>query len=225
LVVAGEKKYFVESRTQNLSDLEGQTVFAEGTLEANTTKSDLPVLVAMNVKRSHGDEDLHRFEIPALNLRIGVPLTWAGTIKNNVASFMMAGETLPLLTIRRMSGTTLPPGGTSIFIKNRRGTRIEGQANLVDVYILEKDTVIEFHFDPAMQSQLKTEEEGAIVASQFERSLSTISFLTDKEAVVPVAGSGASMPCGGSAGILCPSGYFCNINDFTNQIGQCKERK
>ncbi len=225
LVVENVKKYFVESRTQNMADLEGQTVYVQGTLEANTSKSDLPVLVAESVKRSHGDEDLHRFEIPTLNIRIGVPQTWEGSIKNKVATFMLPGETNPLLTIRLMSGTTLPPGGTSIFIKNRRGTRIEGQGNSEDVYILEKDTVIELHFDPAMQQQLKTEEDGAVVASQFERALGTLSFLTDKESITQVTGSGAGTPCGGAAGILCGAGYFCNITDLENQIGQCKARK
>lgn len=224
LVVDGEKKYFVESRTQNMSDLEGQTVFIDGTLEQNSVKTELPVLVAATVKRSFGDEDLHRFEIPALNIRLGVPQTWAGSIKNKVATFMLPGETLPILTIRLMSGSSLPPGGTAMFIKNRRGTRIDAQGNAADVFILEKDSVIELHFDPAMQEQLKTEEDGAIVASQFERALATISFLTDKDLVTPTSGSGAGTLCGGAAGILCGSGYFCNITDMENQIGQCKAR-
>lgn len=225
LMVESEKKFFVESRSQNLSELEGQTVFVQGILEPNTSKDELPVLVAETVKRSHGDEDLHRFEIPTLNIRIGVPQTWEGSIKNKVATFMMPGETNPLLTIRLMSGTTLPPGGTSLFIKNRRATSIEGQGKSRDVYILEKDTVIELHFDPAMQEQLTTEEAGAVVASQFERALGTLSFLTDKESVTQVTGSGAGTPCGGAAGVLCGTGYFCNITDLENQIGQCKARK
>ncbi|MBP7114053.1 MAG: hypothetical protein KBA40_01220 [Candidatus Peribacteraceae bacterium] len=225
LVVDGEKKYFVESRTQNMSDLEGQTVFIDGTLEQNSVKTELPVLVATTVKRSFGDEDLHRFEIPTLNIRLGVPQTWAGSIKNKVATFMLPGESLPILTIRLMSGSTLPPGGTAIFVKNRRGTRIDAQGNAADVFILEKDSVIELHFDPATQEQLKTEEDGAIVASQFERAISTISFLTDKDVTTPTSGSGAGTLCGGAAGILCGAGYFCNITDIEHQIGQCKERR
>lgn len=225
LVVNNKNTYFVESRTQNLIELEGQTVYVQGTLQPNTSKSDLPVIMADSVKRSHGDEDLHRFEIPALNIRLGVPKTWGGSIKNTTATFMLPGETTPLLTIKLMSGSTLPPGGSPIFIKNRRGTRIEGRANAADVYILEKNTIIELHFDPVMQEQLKTEEEGAIVASQFSRALSTISFLSDKEVITRTSGSGAGVPCGGAAGVLCAAGYFCNITDLTNQIGQCKERK
>ncbi len=224
LVINKKKTYFVESRTQNLTELEGQTVYVEGTLQPNTAKSDLPVIMADSVKRSHGDEDLHRFEIPALNIRLGVPRTWGGSIKNTTATFMLPGETMPLLTIRLMSGSTLPQG-SPIFVRNRRGVRIDGQGNAVDVFILEKDNIIELHFDPAMQQQLKTEEEGAVVASQFSRALSTISFLTDKDLTPHTSGSGAGLPCGGTAGVLCATGYFCNITDLAHQIGQCKERK
>ncbi len=224
LVMDGQNKYFVESRSQNMTEFEGQTVFVQGTLEANTSKTDLPVIMATSVKRSHGDEDLHRFEIPVLNIRLGVPKTWAGSIKNNVALFMLPGETNPLLTIRLLSGSALPPGGSSIFLRNRRGTRLDGQGNSTDVYILEKDTIIKLHFDPAMQEQLKSEKDGAVVAAQFEHALSTISFLTDKAVITQATGSGAGMPCGGGAGVLCSSGYFCNITDITNQIGQCKQR-
>lgn len=225
LVMEGVPKYFVESRTQNMSELEGQTVFITGTLEANTTKEDLPVISATSLKRSHGDEDLHRFEIPALNIRLGVPKTWTGTIEKKVAVFMLTGETTPLLTIRLMSGTTLPPGGTSIFLRNRRGIRRDGGRGDIDIFILEKGSIIELLFDPTLQQQLVTEEDRAIVTSQFQRALGTISFLTDKDVLIKTTGSGAGVPCGGSAGVLCQSGYFCNITDTTNQIGQCKERQ
>lgn len=224
LVIDGRQQYFVESRTQNMTALEGQTVSVQGTLEENTTP-DLPVIVATSVRPSFGDEDLHRFEIPSLNLRIGVPQTWQGSINNKVTTFLLAGETVPLLTIRRMSGSTLPPGGRSLFIKNRRGTRLDGQGNSSVVYIVEKDSIIELQFDPALQQQLITAEDGAIVASQFERALSTITFLTDKDAAMPTTNSGAGMTCGGAGGILCGDGYYCNIVDLVHQVGQCKERK
>ncbi len=224
LVVSGEATYFVESRTQSMTDLEGQTVNVLGILEANTSPKDLPVIMATSVRRTHGDEDLHRFEIPALNLRIGLPQTWAGSIKGTAAKFLMAGEEIPILTIRLMSGSTLPPGGTPIYIKNRRGTRLSGLAHASDVYILEKNTIIELHFDPVMQSQLTQQEDGAIAASQFERALLTISFLSDKEPAKHVTSSGAGVLCGGSAGILCGTGYFCNITDTQLQMGECKAR-
>lgn len=224
LLIEGKQTYFVESRTQNMRELEGSVVYVEGKLEPNATKTDLPVLVATSVKRSHGDEDLHRFEIPALNLRLGVPESWGATIQKNVASFLLPGETLPILSIRLMSGSTLPPGGSALFVKNRRGTKISSIAGGSDVYILEKGTVIHIHFDPSSQDQLKTVEDAAIAAAEFERILGSISFMTDKDVPTVTTGSGAGMPCGGSAGVLCPAGYFCNVVDTVERIGQCKKR-
>lgn len=224
LVIEGKQTYFVESRTQNMKELEGSVVYAIGTLQPNTTKTDLPVLVATGVKRSHGDTDLHRFEIPALNLRLGIPESWGATIQKNVASFLLPNETIPILTIRLMSGSVLPPGGSSLFIKNRRGTKISSIAGGSEVYILEKGTVIHLHFDPSSQEQLETLEDAAIIAAEFERILDSLSFISDKEILKTGTGSGVGTPCGGPAGVLCPAGYFCNVVDTVERIGQCKKR-
>jgi hypothetical protein len=37
-------------------------------------------------------------------------------------------------------------------------------------------------------------------------------------AVTSVAG----IPCGGAAGILCPSGQYCEITDSASNIGRCR---
>jgi hypothetical protein len=36
-------------------------------------------------------------------------------------------------------------------------------------------------------------------------------------------GSGAGLPCGGTAGILCPGGFYCDITDVANNVGRCKK--
>lgn len=221
-VVGGKTVFYVESRTQNLSDFEGRIVSVSGLLEKNTDGNDLPVLVAEQVKGPTANEDLRRFEIPALNLRLGVPESWNGSIKDGTAFFALAGEAESLMTVRQMSGTTLPPG-VPMFIKNRRTTRQDTEQGS-DLYILEKTTVIHIHFDAATQKQLTTKEEADIVAAQFQRVLSTISFITDRDAVTPATGSGSGAICGGPAGIVCEAGYFCNITDFESRIGQCRKR-
>lgn len=224
LMVDSVKTYYVESRTHNLTQLEGQTISVQGNLEPNTIKAELPVLVADTISGGVGDEDLHRYEIPSLNIRLGAPKTWTAEIVGAVATFRLPGESDPLLAIRRLSGSTLPPGGTQMYIKNRKGTRIASGGGMVDAYILEKDTLIQLHFDPATQKQVKTPEHGALLGAEFERVMSTISFLTDKELVPTQTGTGASTICGGSAGLLCPSGSFCNITNFETREGTCKKR-
>jgi len=224
LMINGSMAYYVESRKENLSDYEGQTVSVEGILEPNATSEDEAVLVVERIKGLDQNIDLRRFEVPELNLRIGIPASWKGSIKDHVAQFMMSDETNPLLTIRRMSGSTLPPGGTALYIKNRRTTRIDQSGGVVEIYILDKDTVILFRLDPSTQKMIVTKDNADIVMAQFERSLSTISFLSDKEVTVQTTGTGSGLTCGGHEGILCPEGYFCNVTNVELRSGQCKSR-
>ncbi len=223
LIVESKKKYYVESRSQNLRDYEGRTVFITGKLEPNTDDTELPVLVAEHVKGPTANEDLHRFEVPSLNLRLGIPESWKGTLQNGAAVFALAGEAEPLMTIRQMSGSSLPAGST-LFIKNRRTSRVDTVGGASDLFILDQKTVIQIRFDTATQKKIPTKEEADIIAAQFERVLSTISFINDREAAAPETGSGSGNVCGGAAGLVCGAGYFCNITDFENRIGSCKKR-
>ena len=36
--------------------------------------------------------------------------------------------------------------------------------------------------------------------------------------------TGEGTPCGGAAGILCPSGMYCRISDLVNESGACAKR-
>lgn len=224
LVIDGETKYYVESRTQNLSDYEGRTVYVEGKLEANIEGEEIPVLIVEKVTGPNQNEDLRRFEIPALNLRLGIPMSWKGSIEGGVASFVTSDGTAALMTIRLLSGSSLPPGGTTFYVKNRPSTRTNGTEGSSDILILERGTIVSLRFDPSTQTQLTTEEERDILVAQFERVLGTISFIADKEVPATATGSSLSTPCGGTAGIVCPSGSFCDITDFENRIGQCRKR-
>lgn len=223
LVVESKKKYYVESRSQNLRDFEGRIVFITGTLEPNTDENELPVLVAEHVKGPTANEDLKRFEVPALNIRLGVPESWKGTIANGAASFALQGEGEPLMTIKNMSGTSLPAGST-LFIKNRRTSRIDTVGGATDLFILDQNTIVQIHFDAATQKNIPTKEEADILAAQFERVLSTISFINDRDVITPTTGTGSGNVCGGPAGLVCGTGYFCNITDFENRIGTCRKR-
>ena len=224
LIVKGERTYFVESRDVNLSEFEGREVGIGGTLEPNTTPSDLPVLVAKSIKASLGDEGLHIWEIPVLNLSIKAPKPWIGKIEKKVATFSLQGEALPILTVKLLSGSTLPQG-SSFYVQNRRATRTKPSAGGVqEVYILEKDSVISLQFDPTEQKTLKTLDETRVLEAEFEQLLSDLKFISDSKFTGTKTGSGSGVPCGGGAGILCAPGFYCAIMDSANQIGECRKR-
>lgn len=224
LSVNGKSEFYVESRSQNLQEFEGQTVTVEGILEPNTGKNDLPVVLLTSVKRAYGDEGLHIWNIPALNVRIIAPDNWQGKIEKGVATFSLPGESSSLLTVQHLSGSTLPQG-SSFYIKNRRATRTEDSLSTVqEIFVLEKDSIISFVFDPSTQESLETADEGKIAEAQFERLIADIVFLSDEKFTQQVTGSGSGTPCGGPAGLLCPGGYYCDINDAAMQIGKCRKR-
>jgi hypothetical protein len=225
LVIGGKTTYYLESKSESLQAYEGQTVFVKGTLKKNTDPEDLPVLIVDTVKMSHGNESLHSWEVPTLNLRIKAPETWGATIEDGVVTFSLVGEESPLLTIKKLPSNRSLPRGSFLYAAGRRGSRTTPEKDTMqDVYIQETETVIHFHFDVSTQKSIKTVEEGQILLSEFENLFSSLTFLSDQSSSSLASGTGASIgiPCGGIAGILCPSGYFCDITDTVENIGRCR---
>ncbi|MFA5799479.1 MAG: hypothetical protein WC840_00800 [Candidatus Peribacteraceae bacterium] len=229
LVAGGKTQFFLESKKENLQEFEGQTVFVSGNLEPNFRPEDLPVLVVEYLRASRGQEPLHDWDVPALNLRIRAPETWGATIEKGVVSFTLLGEETPLLIISLTSSGSLP-SGAPIFVAGRRGVRTTPEkGTLQDVYFADKDVSIRFHFDVSRQRSVQRVEEGQILLTQFENLLASASFLSDRSSsssLIPsLTGTGASTggtPCGGSAGVLCPAGFFCDITDAVENIGNCR---
>jgi len=221
LMKNGSKQFYIESRTQNLQEFEGKTVYIEGILVKNTDSSDLPVLEASSVKSVNGDDDMHTWEIPALNIQVETPSVWKPTIQMNVASFFLQDEEEPIMTIQSLSGSKLPQG-VSLYVAGRPATRMTGERQKEEVWIRDGTSIIQIHFDPASQKSIVDPEDLERARMQFEEMLLRMTLMTDNRASRPSSGTGASIPCGGSAGILCPQGFFCNISDFQNRIGHCK---
>ncbi len=223
LLVNGARTYYVESKTVNLVDFEGRTVHIEGTAQPNTGKQDLPVLIASTVNASMNDGALHEWEIPALDLKMSVPATWRASIKKNVVAFSLVGEQAPLLTISLLSGSVLP-AGTPYYLSGPRAVRLASDSDTLteDIVVQDRGFSLQFHFDASSQQSVTRVEDVKLLQSEFQNALSTLTFLSDRNPDLPPSGSGAMIPCGGPAGILCPHGSFCNVTDFEARIGQCK---
>lgn len=224
LLVNGEKTYYVESKTVNLVDLEGQTVHVEGNAELNSDKKDIPVLIATTVTAAMGDSTLHEWEIPALDLKLSVPAVWRASIQKNVVKFLLPSEKVPLLTVSLMSGSVLP-SGTPYYLSGHRAVHVlseSGSTAAESIVVQDKGFLLQFHFDASTQQSVTRLEDAKLLQSQFRSALSTLSFLSDRSLNSSLSGSGAMIPCGGPAGILCPQGSFCNVTDFELRIGSCK---
>ena len=224
LLENGVKMYYVESKTENLVTYEGQTVHIEGIAEANTGKSDLPVLIVGSVTALHNDSAIHVWEIPVLDLRITTPDAWNAGIVKSVASFLLPGEKTPILTVSVANETALP-AGTPFYVANHRAVRIAALAGsgAEEIYLQNKTVILHLHFDASTQAGVTTMEDGKLLQSEFENALSSVQFISDSSNTATGTGSGLVTPCGGVAGVLCPAGYFCDVFDNAAKIGKCRK--
>ena len=224
LLIRGMKAYYVESKTENLVDYEGQTVHILGVAEENTPRDDLPVLVVTKLTSAGDSGKTHAWEVPALDIRIVTPENWVASIQKSVVTFTAERESRPLLTVRLSESGSLPPGGRQEYLAGHRAVRMEpiGMKGTIDVYVQGKEHALWFHFDATSQSGISTIEELKLLQGAFDHSLSTLQFLSDQRDNTVSTGSGAMEGCGGFANVLCPQGSFCNIVNEETKMGTCR---
>jgi hypothetical protein len=224
LSINGKSEFYAESKTVNLAALENQTVFIVGDLQPNTRAADLPVLIVESIQPAFTVFAVKKWEMPALNISFDAPSHWQGSVKGMDANFRVGSSDTSILIVNGASGSSLPPGKT-FFVGSGQGSRLtSGTAQ--DVYLQEKKIIIHFHFDAAFQEGVERLEDSALLTQQFERLLKSIAFLSDPKSSSSKAGSGSTMNlvCGGPAGVLCESGYYCEITDAALQAGVCRKR-
>lgn len=213
----GSDVAYLESSTVNLRDFEGMDVSVHGLLQKNTGESDLPVLVADKI--SLVQEPSRVWEVPALHIKLSAPIAWNAAIFTDGIRFTQAGSTDALVQIIHSSLPALP-SGTPIVIGGKQAVRTDTGSGQV-VYVQNAKDVIAITISSSLSGA-----RGKSPAQSVMRLLTSIVF-TNAD-----AGSGAYVnfgsgshqggaPCGGTAGILCPSGSFCNITDRSSGIGMC----
>lgn len=224
LMIQGTKSYYVESKTENLDSFEGQSVTIQGIAERNTTKDAMPVLVVSSVLALKENSELHTWDIPALDLKITLPEAWNAGIVKSVASFLLPDETVPLLVVS-LSEEKVLPAGTPFYVGSHRAVRIASApgSEIEDIFVVNKTVILHLHFDATTQRTIERLEDAKILLSQFENALTTLQFLSDIPSSQAITGTGALAPCGGGAGVLCPSGYFCDVFDAEAKIGKCRK--
>ncbi len=222
-LINGKQTYYVESKTENLVAVEGQTVYLEGIAEKNTSKNHLPVLIISKLTSVKGDSGLHLWNIPALDIQLQTPNAWKGNIQKSVASFLLPGEEIPLLIIRISGSGSLPTGGSEYYLSGHRTVRIGTQGSgKADVFVEDNDSILHIRFDVSTQRSIERVEDAKLLESEFEFALNSIKFLSDKRGTNTGSGDLLSAPCGGAANILCPQGSFCDVFDPALKIGKCR---
>jgi hypothetical protein len=222
LEIDDEPFVFVESN-QNLKSFEGIKVTARGTFEENIDPNLLPVLVAVSVRPMA--LALTEWKHDYLGLSLSAPDAWNGVENSEGLRFTPAASPRPILVVTTVDMDDLPLG-EDIVVGGEKGVAVDSGSG-VTVYVEHKGRIIAFAFAATSDDELAEQR------YEFEKVvLRSVSFASRKPAVT---GSGASTattsagggalgaPCGGAAGILCPTGQYCEITDQVNDIGRCKQ--
>lgn len=224
---------YVESSTIRLSAYEDQVVELTGVYEPNTEGS-IPVLVVSAVNVFGEEQAL--WKSADLELRISTPSEWDGQVSQ--AGITFTSDDLPDEFLRIiLSPLTALPSGSSLRIDGQEAV-MEEDEGMLEYWILYQEDVHHITFDPpstlsAYEYQLLRQQvEAAIMSIRYEQSAirsSQASSITPAPVSSGSAGSTDSaasqiggQPCGGPAGILCPSGFYCEITDAEIGAGECR---
>lgn len=218
LLQEGIERYFVESKMTALRAFEGKKVQIHGVLEKNVDPTYLPVLIAEQV-----EEDAIPWQTihsDVLYITIDVPPEWQVKKSNNeILLFAPSSERNAIVRIAQEESLRIPTG-TPIRIGGRTGTRILDEKNgHQEIFFLYDNQLLSITFMPKDPVHLLEER------TLFLRLLHSIIFNENPEKHSSSLGALPSQkkgsPCGGSAGILCQDGFYCEISDLKEGIGRC----
>ena len=219
LEIEGTEKYFAESTVVNLRGYEQKLVTLRGTLETNIELDAYPVLVVdsvVDVESSTTD-----WYIGFLDLTITTPRTWSQKASRTTAHFFIEDVSeLPVLTLSQEAGVLLPEG-TSVVVDGHPAIRItDEQMGSQTITVQRNDKLLMLIFSPRFgmdMTKIKSDWLSALQSIDLTESTDRIDTPTTS------TGSTRRKPCGGIAGILCDSGYYCEITNIVENIGSCKK--
>lgn len=215
LRVRQNEQYYVESSLVNLRAAEGKLVVIRGTFERNSDPTLAPILVAQEMRVSSAN--LQEISVDTLGFTASVPTEWLVSKGPDETLILLPGISQPIGSIRIADGTGLPPG-SPFLVDNRHASRSTDPVTAVDTVTVDHDgTFVTFRLTALNAPDID------LLKTQWSQFLSSVRFATVSGAASAATGSGSGMPCGGTAGILCPPGQYCAITDVTENVGRCRK--
>ncbi len=226
LQVDGKDVYFVESEKENLRNFERKLVTLEGTVFPNVDTSFLPVLVVSRIVDVL-EEKSRGWDVQSLRLRIEVPESWEGQLSDGRAAFRPHGSSGAIVTIERKDTSPVDlRDAEPVVVGSARALRVTDTQTGAQTIVLEQaGGALVFSFLP------QNSEQNERFRENWNAILSTVAFSGSEQGgqqngEQSSTGTGAvngGEPCGGPAGILCPSGSFCDIQNLQENIGVCRK--
>ncbi len=217
LMQNGHSTYMVESSTVNLRHFEDVEAVVTGHLEPNIDPDSPAVLVASGVTLI--EIPLRAWTVPAFGFFIDTPPDWNPAFFPDGVRFSQTGSEV-ILSIHPSLQPALPSGNAQQ-VAGYPGVIVTGSG--MQTLFLRRGTQIltfEYHESASARGDL------------FLRILRSVRFhaMSSARSVMSSTTTGAvssamGAPCGGPAGILCPSGQFCEVTDTATNIGRCRALK
>jgi len=213
----GVNVYYAESSLVNLRMYENKQVTLRGVLAHNTDPNDLPVLVVESIVDV--EETVESHTLSDLHVTVETPRSWKLLKREGQFQFRIDTEEDPIVVIYEEKGGVLPEGGVPIVVDATRATRlIDELSGAHIVSIKQSESILVLRFTPGERINADRLRE------EFLTLLKSVHLEPIKDENIPSIGTGSlSTPCGGTAGILCPDGYFCEIQDVEQNIGKCRK--
>ncbi|PIR48816.1 hypothetical protein COU80_03945 [Candidatus Peregrinibacteria bacterium CG10_big_fil_rev_8_21_14_0_10_55_24] len=230
LTQEGETLFYVESARVNLRSLEQKRLELKGTLEYNTNPHDLPVLIAQEALVM--EEEQKHWEYPTIGIDFSLPAAWR-SIEDPARSevrLYAADATEASVLINRTEGTVeLLDHPFPVVVDGIQAERQVDETSGSELVRILWGTVGEnpmyIHLLFAPKDEDPQAEKSVWFALLNNMMISRKDTQTEGQSTSSAptgSGSAVGMPCGGTAGVLCPQGQFCDITDLQENIGICR---
>lgn len=205
----------VESSTVNLRQMEGVDSVVVGHFERNTDPEALPVLVASGV--SLVDVVMRTWQLSAIGITLEVPPEWGPKFLTDGVRFSATGSSVYLAV---STGALSPLPASNRMAVGGRPAAFVSSSGASTLSIHNGSSMILFEFAESIPG-------GNAVILRIIRTIlftapSSFSSLGTSSGAFPTP-DGA--PCGGAAGLLCPTGSYCEVTDTITNIGRCRSLK
>lgn len=215
----GVDVYYAESSLINLREYQTKRVTLRGVFEHNTNPEDLPVLVVESVVDIEETSAEHVLSL--IDVTVTTPVQWKLVKREGKYQFHLEEEDGDaLLVIWQEEGDLLPDGGVPIVVDATRATRLIDDLSGTQIVAVKRNgKILHLRFSPGTRASADRLREDFI---EVLNSVELHSSPTDYQDTSFGTGS-LGIPCGGSAGILCPEGSFCDVQSFDDNVGKCRK--
>jgi len=221
IAVGGESLYYVESKSVNLRMYEQKLIELTGHVEYNTDPLDLPVLVVSSV--AFTEEERKEWTFNRIGITVSLPPEWDTLERQGGFEAIVFTDATkdPIITINRVSGELeeLDHPFPILLDGIQAQRQIDESTGSELIRFKQGEEHIHLLFtqplsgDPALKAEWLTIIHNIEIIAKME---------DPDEREIQRTASGAGVPCGGTAGVLCPPGLYCDITDLNENIGVCR---